>query len=83
MLGLGQREPDAMLAWVGENLTLVRRLASGSGCFTGSSGSARGGPVPLMSADSCSNPGDDGVSVACYSTTGATAKTRAAQASKG
>ena len=29
VLGLGERERDAMLAWVGENLTLVRRTASG------------------------------------------------------
>jgi len=28
-LGLGERERDATLAWVGENLTLVRRSASG------------------------------------------------------
>jgi len=27
--GLGEQERDAMLAWVGENLTLVRRKASG------------------------------------------------------
>jgi hypothetical protein len=27
--GLGERERDAMLAWVGENLTLVRRSVSG------------------------------------------------------
>lgn len=30
VLGLGERERDAMLAWVGENLTLVRQSASGS-----------------------------------------------------
>jgi hypothetical protein len=29
VLGLGERERDAMLAWVGENLTLVRGSASG------------------------------------------------------
>jgi hypothetical protein len=29
VLGLGDRERDAMLAWVGENLALVRRSASG------------------------------------------------------
>ena len=29
VLGLGERERDALLAWVGENLTLVRRTASG------------------------------------------------------
>ena len=29
VFGLGEREYDAMLAWVGENLTLVRRSASG------------------------------------------------------
>ena len=29
VLGLGEQERDAMLAWVGENLTLVRRSASG------------------------------------------------------
>src|SRR5919204_5136245 len=29
VLGSGKRERDAMLAWVGENLTLVRRSASG------------------------------------------------------
>src|SRR5262245_17015472 len=29
VLGLGERERDAMLAWVGENLTLVRRSAAG------------------------------------------------------
>ena len=29
ILGLGERERDALLAWVGENLTLVRRSASG------------------------------------------------------
>lgn len=29
VLGLGDRERDALLAWVGENLTLVRRSASG------------------------------------------------------
>jgi hypothetical protein len=29
VFGLGERERDAMLAWVGENLTLVRRSVSG------------------------------------------------------
>ncbi len=29
VLGLGERERDALLAWVGENLTLVQRSASG------------------------------------------------------
>jgi tetratricopeptide (TPR) repeat protein len=29
VLGLGERERDVLLAWVGENLTLVRRLAYG------------------------------------------------------
>ena len=29
ILGLGERERDALLAWVGENLTLARRSASG------------------------------------------------------
>jgi TPR repeat protein len=29
VLGLGERERDALVAWVGENLTLVRRSASG------------------------------------------------------
>ncbi len=29
VLGLGDRERDALLAWVGENLTLVRRSVSG------------------------------------------------------
>jgi hypothetical protein len=29
VLGLGERERDALLAWVGENLTLVRRSAYG------------------------------------------------------
>jgi hypothetical protein len=29
VLGLGERERDALLAWVGEHLTLVRRSASG------------------------------------------------------
>ena len=29
VLGLGERERDYLLAWVGENLTLVRRTASG------------------------------------------------------
>jgi hypothetical protein len=29
VLGLGERDRDAVLAWVGENLTLVRRTASG------------------------------------------------------
>src|SRR5215475_15592097 len=29
VFGLGDRERDAMLAWVGENLALVRRSASG------------------------------------------------------
>ena len=29
VFGLGEREHDALLAWVGENLTLVRRSASG------------------------------------------------------
>jgi tetratricopeptide (TPR) repeat protein len=29
VLGLGERERDALFAWVGENLTLVRRSASG------------------------------------------------------
>jgi tetratricopeptide (TPR) repeat protein len=29
VLGLGERERDALLAWVGENLMLVRRSASG------------------------------------------------------
>ena len=33
MLGLGERERDAMLAWVGENLTLVRQSASGQRVF--------------------------------------------------
>jgi hypothetical protein len=28
-LGLGERERDELLAWVGEHLTLVRRTASG------------------------------------------------------
>jgi hypothetical protein len=29
VLGLGERERDELLAWVGEHLTLVRRTASG------------------------------------------------------
>ena len=29
VLGLGERERDVLLAWVGENLTLVRRSAFG------------------------------------------------------
>lgn len=29
LFGLGERERDALLAWVGENLTMVRRSASG------------------------------------------------------
>lgn len=29
VFGLGERERDAMLAWVGENLTLARRSVSG------------------------------------------------------
>jgi len=29
LFGLGEREREALLAWVGENLTLVRRSASG------------------------------------------------------
>jgi hypothetical protein len=29
LLGLGERERDALLAWVGENLTVVQRSASG------------------------------------------------------
>ena len=29
VLGVGERERDYLLAWVGENLTLVRRSASG------------------------------------------------------
>lgn len=29
LLGLGERERDELLAWVGEHLTLVRRTASG------------------------------------------------------
>ena len=29
LLGLSERERDALLAWVGENRTLVRRSASG------------------------------------------------------
>ena len=33
VLGLGERERDAMLAWVGENLTLVRQSASGQRVF--------------------------------------------------
>jgi hypothetical protein len=33
VLGLGERERDAILAWVGENLTLVRRSASGQRAF--------------------------------------------------
>ena len=33
MLGLGERERDYLLAWVGENLTLVRRSASGQRAF--------------------------------------------------
>jgi hypothetical protein len=33
VLGLGEQERDAMLAWVGENLTLVRRSASGQRFF--------------------------------------------------
>jgi hypothetical protein len=33
VLGLGERERDAMLAWVGENLPLVRRSASGQRVF--------------------------------------------------
>jgi hypothetical protein len=39
VLGLGERERDYLLAWVGENLTLVRRSASSQRVFTGSSGS--------------------------------------------
>src|SRR5215467_7816584 len=31
--GLGERERDYLLAWVGENLTLVRRSASGQRAF--------------------------------------------------
>jgi len=33
VLALGERERDEMLAWVGENLTLVRRSASGQRVF--------------------------------------------------
>ena len=33
LLGLGELERDAMLAWVGENLALVRRSASGQRTF--------------------------------------------------
>ena len=33
VFGLGELERDAMLAWVGENLTLVRRSASGQRAF--------------------------------------------------
>ena len=33
VLGLGERERDYLLAWVGENLTLVRRSASGQRVF--------------------------------------------------
>ena len=33
VLGLGDLERDALLAWVGENLTLVRRSASGQRVF--------------------------------------------------
>jgi len=29
VLGLGEQERDALLAWMGENLTLVRRSAFG------------------------------------------------------
>ena len=32
-MGLGERERDAMLAWVGENITLVRQSASGQRVF--------------------------------------------------
>jgi hypothetical protein len=33
VLGLGERERDFLLAWVGENLTQVRRSASGQRVF--------------------------------------------------
>ena len=33
VLGLGERERDYLLAWVGEHLTLVRRSASGQRVF--------------------------------------------------
>jgi membrane protein implicated in regulation of membrane protease activity len=33
VLGLGERERDYLLAWVGENLTQVRRSASGQRAF--------------------------------------------------
>jgi len=33
VLGLGERERDALLAWVGENLPLARRSASGQRVF--------------------------------------------------
>jgi len=33
VFGLGDQERDAMLAWVGENLTLARRSASGQRVF--------------------------------------------------
>jgi hypothetical protein len=33
LYGLGERERDALLTWVGENLTLVRRSASGERPF--------------------------------------------------
>lgn len=33
VFGLGEQERDAMLAWVGENLTVARRSASGQQTF--------------------------------------------------
>ena len=58
VFGLGERERDAMLAWVGENLTLVRRSASGQRVFYWilGVGFVVGLAWPLMSAGSCSKP---------------------------
>ena len=56
VFGLGERERDAMLAWVGENLTLVRRSASGQRVLYWVLGTGFVVAWPLMSAGSCSKP---------------------------
>jgi hypothetical protein len=55
-LGLRERERDYLLAWVGENLTLVRRTASGQRVLYRILGAAIMVAWPLMSAGPCSNP---------------------------
>ena len=68
VLGLGERERDALLAWVGENLTLVRRSASGQRILYWSLGSCFVVVWPLTSAASSSNPGRRQSRCRCWAT---------------